>query len=167
VRARSLLLGGAGVVAAALVFWIILLLVPPEGARADPASRLALGVASLLPGAAVLLAMLLVQMAARFATGTFDPTLGRDGRLLVVNQRVISNTAEQLLCFIPALLALSVVTPPGRMAMIVALGLTFALARIAFWIGYLADPLLRAPGMAATIVVNIAVLLWAIAGWAG
>jgi len=166
-RARSLLLGGIGVVGAVLIWWMLVLLVPTGGARADPASRMALGAAALLPGTAVLAAMLLVQMVVRFATGTFDPTLGRDDRLLVVNQRVITNTVEQLLCFVPAMLALSVVTAPSRMGMVVALGLTFAVARLAFWIGYLAAPLLRAPGMAATFAVNVTALVCAVCVWLG
>ncbi len=154
-RARSLLLGGAGAVAAILVLMLLMAALPENGARADVASRLALGTTSLLPAAAVLAAMILVQMVARFAAGTFDPTAGADSRFLVVNQRVITNTVEQMTCFVPALLALSAVTSPLRMAMVAALGLTFAVARIAFWIGYLRAPVLRAPGMAATVLVTV------------
>jgi hypothetical protein len=166
-RARSLLLGGAGAVAAVVVCWVLAMLLPVEGVRADPASRLAFGTASLLPAASVLLAMLLVQMAARFATGAFDPTLGEDSRILVLGQRVIANTVEQMMCFVPAMLALSAAIGPYRMATLLAFGLTFALARLGFWIGYLRAPLLRAPGMAATIVVNLATLAWAVWDWAG
>jgi uncharacterized membrane protein YecN with MAPEG domain len=160
-RVRSLLLGGAGVVAAVLVWWLLVAALPASGARADIASRLALGALSLLPASAVLAAMILAQMVVRFASGTFDPTAGRDNRFLVVNQRVITNTVEQLACFAPALLALSAVTSPMRMNMVAALGLTFAVARVAFWIGYLRAPLLRAPGMAATFVVTVLAIVWA------
>jgi uncharacterized membrane protein YecN with MAPEG domain len=166
-RTRSLLLGGAGVAVALLIWWVLVVLLPGDGARANQASRIALGAASLLPAAGVLLAMLLVQMAARFIAGTFDPTLGRDSRLLVVNQRVITNTVEQMACFVPAMLALSVATRPDRMGMVVALGLTFALARIAFWIGYLTAPLFRAPGMAATFVLNVMAFAGAVWAWLG
>jgi uncharacterized membrane protein YecN with MAPEG domain len=103
-------------------------------------------------------------MMVRFASGTFDPTAGRDNRFLVVNQRVITNTVEQLACFAPALLAVSAVASPLRMTMVAALGLTFAVARIAFWIGYLRAPLLRAPGMSATFVVTVLVIVWAMFG---
>jgi uncharacterized membrane protein YecN with MAPEG domain len=166
-RARSLLLAGVGAIGAVLIWFVLVLLVPDGGARANPASRMALGAASLLPAAGVLLAMLVAQMVVRFTTGTFDPTLGRDSRFLVVNQRVIANTVEQSLCFVPAMLALSAVASPYRMGMVVALGLTFAVARLVFWAGYLAAPLLRAPGMAATVVVNVAALIGAVwmLGW--
>jgi uncharacterized membrane protein YecN with MAPEG domain len=164
-RARALLLGGAGAVAAVLVWWLFIAALPAGGARDAIASRLALGAASLLPAAAVLAAMILAQMAVRFASGTFDPTAGADSRFLVVNQRVIANTVEQMACFAPAMLALSVATAPVRMGMVVALGLTFAVARIAFWIGYLRAPLLRAPGMAATFLVTIVALVGALWAW--
>jgi uncharacterized membrane protein YecN with MAPEG domain len=163
-RARSLLLGGVGVVAAALVWWLFVAALPVSGAQADIASRLALGALSLLPASAVLAAMILAQMVVRFAAGTFDPTAGRDNRFLVVNQRVITNTVEQLACFAPALLALSAVASPLRMTMVAALGLTFAVARVAFWIGYLRAPVLRAPGMGATFVATVMAIVWAALG---
>ncbi len=166
-RRNAMALGAAGVVGAALVWWLLAARLPAGAARADPASRIALGAASLLPGVVVLAAMLLAQMVVRFATGTFDPTLGQDGRFLVVNQRVITNTVEQTVCFAPAILALSAAAAPWRMGMVVALGLTFALARIVFWLGYLRAPLLRAPGMAATGTVNLAALAAAAWAWAG
>ena len=55
--------------------------------------------------------------------------------------------------------------PAARMAPIVALAWVFALARLAFWIGYLAATRLRAPGMAATFAVNLATLISAIWVW--
>jgi hypothetical protein len=45
----------------------------------------------------------------------------------------------------------------GRLERIV-----FVLARIVFWIGYRKDPLLRAPGMAATAYLNLGGLLTAV-----
>lgn len=169
VRLRSLLLGGAGAIGAALLCWQLTRLLSWIPAPADETARLRLATAMLLPSVAVLMAMLLVQMGARFIGGVFDPTAGQDFRLLVVNQRAITNTVEQLACFVPSLLALSLapVTVPGRTALIAALGLTFALARVVFWIGYLTAPLNRAPGMAATIVVTLVALAAAARAWIG
>jgi hypothetical protein len=48
---------------------------------------------------------------------------------------------------------------------IVALAWVFALARVAFWAGYLAGARLRAPGMAATFAVNAATLVAAAWVW--
>ena len=75
------------------------------------------------------------------------------------NQRVIANTIEQMAVFVPALLALAAGAPAARMAPIVALALVFALARLAFWVGYHAGTRLRAPGMAATLAINVATLV--------
>jgi uncharacterized membrane protein YecN with MAPEG domain len=106
-----------------------------------------------------------VQMRLRARTGAVDPLAGRDGALLQVNQRVLTNTVEQLAGFVPALLALAAGAAPGWMRFVVAAGLVFALARLVFWAGYLLGPLTRAPGMAATAVINVGTLVAAIFVW--
>ncbi|MGA3403685.1 MAG: MAPEG family protein [Acetobacteraceae bacterium] len=155
--------GLAGVVVAILVWWL-LAAVAPE-AHAGVAPHLALALAALLPGAALLMAMILAQSSMRAMTGAIDPLAGADSAFLRTNQRVITNTIEQLAVFVPALLALATGAPAARMAPIVALAWVFALARLAFWIGYLAGTRLRAPGMAATLVVNVATLVAAAWVW--
>ncbi|MFC4667793.1 MAPEG family protein [Seohaeicola nanhaiensis] len=79
-----------------------------------------------------------------------------------VDQRVLSNTAEQ------ALLALLIwpfvaLTMGGQVA--VVLGLAFALARLLFWIGYHLSPPLRALGFAATFYTTVLAGLWSLAVW--
>lgn len=133
----------------------------------DVADRIGLTCAALLPTVALLLAMIIVQMAARGATGAIDPTAGRDGRFLLINQRVISNTVEQMAAFVPGLLALAAGVGAARMGPVVALAMVFALARLAFWIGYLAGARRRAPGMAATLAVNLTTLGAAAWVWLG
>ena len=93
------------------------------------------------------------------------PVAGRDSRFLLVNQRVISNTLEQMVVFAPALLALAARMPPYKMPQVVALALLFALARLVFWIGYLLGARLRAPGMAVTLAVNLVTLAAAVRVW--
>jgi len=78
---------------------------------------------------------------------------------------VLTNTVEQLAGFAPSLLALAAGVAPGWMRHVVATGLTFAVARLVFWAGYLQGPATRAPGMAATFAVNVATLLAAIVVW--
>jgi uncharacterized MAPEG superfamily protein len=129
------------------------------------AMRVGVAAACLLPAAGVLLAMTLVQSAARYLTGVFDPLAGRDGRFLLLNQRVIGNTLEQMAVFVPALLALAAGADGRAMPQVMALALVFALARLAFWVGYLLSPLLRGPGMAATFAASAAALVWAGAAW--
>jgi uncharacterized MAPEG superfamily protein len=146
----------AGILVAVLIWWL-LAAVGPE-AHAGVAPHIALALAALLPSATLLAAMILVQMGARGLTGAIEPLAGNDSFFLRTNQRAITNTVEQLAVFAPALLALAAGVPAARMAPIVALAYVFALARLAFWIGYLAGTLRRAPGMAATVVVNVATL---------
>ncbi|MBN8874976.1 MAG: MAPEG family protein [Rhodospirillales bacterium] len=163
-RRKSVLLATIGLIAALLV-WRLLTAVLLPAPTGTPYQRLAIGIAALLPAVTVLAAMILAQMAARFSSVVIDPTAGRETRFLLVNQRVISNTVEQLAVFVPALLAFAAHSLPGDMPAIVALGIVFALARLAFWAGYLRAPLFRAPGMAATAGANLAALAAAIWVW--
>ena len=162
--ARLLAVGGSGIGlgVAATLFVALDRLLPPIAAATD-AARLGVAALALLPGAAVLAAMLVVQSLARFATGAFDPTAGADGPALVRTQRVIGNTVEQLAVFAPALLALA--AAGGPMRGVAALGIVFAAARLAFWIGYAVHPLARAPGMAATAACSLGALGWAALAW--
>ena len=164
-RGISLLLGVCGAIAALLAWQVTVPLIPADPAASSMAVRLGKASAALLPGVAVLAAMLLAQMAGRFATAAFDPLGGRETRFLQVNQRVISNTVEQLAVFAPALLALAAGAPAARLPEVLALGIVFALARLLFWGGYLAATVARAPGMAASLVTTLATLLAAAWNW--
>jgi uncharacterized MAPEG superfamily protein len=134
-------------------------------AAADTGQRMAVACAALLPSAAVLLAMVVVQMAGRNVAGAIDPTAGRDTHFLQTNQRAITNTVEQLTLFAPALLALAARVRPEAMHQVVAAAFVFALARVVFWVGYLLGARLRAPGMAVTLAVNVVTLIAAAQAW--
>ncbi|HUB14685.1 MAG TPA: MAPEG family protein [Acetobacteraceae bacterium] len=127
-------------------------------AAVDPTQCIAVACASLLPTVAILLAMIVLQMAVRCQSGAIDPTAGRDNHFLRTNQRVITNTVEQMAAFVPGLLALAARVRPGMLREVVALALLFALARLVFWGGYLLGPRWRAPGMAVTLAVNLVTL---------
>ena len=164
-RGLSLLLSVAGAIAGFLMWRGLTMIIPTDPAATSMAVRLGLGAASLLPACCVLLSMILAQMAVRFWQGIFDPTAGKDGRFLRINQRVISNTVEQLAILSPAMVALAAGSSAARMAEVLALALVFALARLVFWAGYLISPVMRAPGMAASFVVSTVVVGWALAVW--
>jgi hypothetical protein len=125
----------------------------------------ALSFAFLGPGL-VLLAMIGWLARTRF----FDDRLidGQDfapGSGPWVDQRVLANTVEQLLlalCLWPPAAILLGEDGPG---VAVALGLGFAFARLAFWVGYRRAPALRAFGFAATFYPTIAVVLFAALRW--
>ena len=125
---------------------------------------LAAGFLALLPGVAVLAAMVLAQMAMRFVWAATDPASVDDPRPLRLGQRVISNTVEQVAIFAPALVALAALEVAAS-GTLLALGLVFALSRLLFWAGYALHPLGRAPGMGATVLVVLGTLVWA--AWAG
>ncbi|WP_144183080.1 MAPEG family protein [Elioraea rosea] len=154
-----------GLAASALLWWLLGgVIVEPRGAS-SMAVRLGFGLAALLPAVLLLAAMLLAQMLLRFASGTFDPLAGRESRFLLVNQRVITNTIEQLAVFAPSLLAWAAGAEARAMPWIIALGIVFGAARLAFWIGYLIDPVARALGMAPTAVASLLALGAAIHAW--
>ena len=79
-----------------------------------------------------------------------------------IDRRVLANTVEQLvlaLCIWPAAAVMLGAAGPG---VIVVLGLAFALARGAFWVGCHRAPPLRAFGFAATFYPTVLVAFWAL-----
>jgi hypothetical protein len=106
--------------------------------------------------------MIAVQMRLRMQTGAIDPLADQDSRLLLVNQRELTNTVEQLAGFTPALLALAAGAPSGWVPLVVAV---FALVRLVFRGSYLLGPLFRAPGIAATFAINVSTVAAAIYVW--
>ncbi len=166
-RALSLMLAGCGMAGALLAWRGIAALMPEEPAASSMAVRLGEAAAALLPGSFVLAAMIVAQALGRFLASAFDPLAGADSRFLRTNQRVITNTVEQFAVFTPALLALAAGAGSAHMPAIEAVGITFALARLVFWGGYLLAPMARAPGMAATLAVTAATWLAAARAWVG
>jgi uncharacterized membrane protein YecN with MAPEG domain len=127
--------------------------------------RLGLACAALLPAVCVLDLMIVAQLALRARSGAVDPLAGGDNATLLVNQRALTNTVEQLAGFAPSLLALAAGVSSDRMRFVVAAGVVFAVARLVFWAGYILGPMMRAPGMAATFAINIGTLVAAIWVW--
>ena len=159
------MVGSASGITVAALLWVALARLLPVNEPAGLPARLGLALAALLPSACVLNLMIAAQMRSRATTAAVDPLAGIDGAFLRVNQRVLTNTVEQLAGFVPALLALAAGVSAGGMAFVVAAGLVFALARLVFWGGYLLGPLARSPGMAATFAVNLVTLGAAIEVW--
>jgi uncharacterized MAPEG superfamily protein len=166
-RERDLFLLSALGLLMAYGVWRVGVPLLPVDPTATQSQRLAIACAALLPTVALLEAMIIVQMRARATAGAIDPTAGQDSHFLQLNQRVITNTIEQLACFVPALLALAGRVTSAQMNEVVALALLFALARLVFWVGYLVRPMLRAPGMTVGFAVNVVTLGAAIWAWLG
>ncbi len=75
--------------------------------------------------------------------------------------RVQQNTMEQLIIFIPALLAFSHFTSPVWGP---CLGLIFIVGRFVYFRGYLNDPAKRGPGMLMTFIPSCLLILGAFVG---
>ncbi len=97
-----------------------------------------------------------------FADSLIDGAAYAPGSAADIDQRVLTNTFEQLvlaLCIWPGAAILLADKGPG---VIMALGLGFVIARLAFWAGYHKSPPLRAFGFAATFYPTVLVALWAL-----
>jgi hypothetical protein len=81
-----------------------------------------------------------------------------------IDQKVLANTMEQ------AVLALViwpfVATTLGGFVVLV-MGVSFALSRLVFWVGYHLSPPLRGLGFAATFYTTVLAAIWSIAVWVG
>lgn len=125
-------------------------------------------------GAAALLAFLPgIEAVAheRLFSRAIDPLAGADSPRLIVNQRYVQNTLEQLWVFAPGLALLGLYTSDLRI--VAATAITWVLGRWAFWIGYHRDPLWRGIG-ASSLAQSLIVLAYGVgcfghelAGWAG
>ena len=118
--------------------------------------------AFLAPGLIMLLMVARLAQRRFFEAGAMDGARFAPGSGGEIDQRVLRNTSEQLvlaLCIWPAAAVLLQGDGPG---VIVALGLGFALARLAFWAGYHLSPPLRAFGFAASFYPTVAVSGWAL-----
>jgi len=94
----------------------------------------------------------------RFLSEAIDPLRHAEDRATIINGRFVDNTLQQNFLFLVGTLALSTFLEAASMKLMVALTLVFVIARIVFWIGY-RDPLYRAPGMAATIYMNLCIIV--------
>lgn len=79
-----------------------------------------------------------------------------------IDQRVLSNTVEQLVLAMAVWPAAAVLLGAEGPGVILVLGVAFAVARLAFWAGYHMAPPLRAFGFAATFYPTVLVALWAL-----
>jgi uncharacterized MAPEG superfamily protein len=114
----------------------------------------------MLPIAILLFAMAATAGFGRALTRSPDPTAGADPRFVDISRRILTNTLEQSLVFALAALTMAAVTPAGQLGLLGALTVLFVIARVAFWIGYLAHPLYRYAGFALTAEINLVILVW-------
>jgi len=163
-RDQKIVLAGAlsGIATMVGLVWLGYQLLPvPRGDSAG--DKLAYAMAWSALAAVPFFIMLATVGNARFLSKAIDPTLGKESQRMVVDGRVIDNTTQQLLLFVVASAALAVQLPAERLPIVGAAAITFAIMRLAFWIGYRIHPLYRAFGFAGTAYLNFGLLgaaLW-------
>lgn len=156
---KKVAIGASSGIATMLVaMWALSRLMPglPDGA--DAGERLAFASKWIALAAAPLFFAIVSIGNARFKGEAIDPTLGKENRSMIVNDRVVDNTVQQYLLFMAAGLAVAAGAAGPALGMIVAASLVFVAMRLAFWIGYRIHPLYRAFGMAGTSYLNVLLL---------
>jgi hypothetical protein len=157
---RSTLVGiGAGAVAWAVAFavaWQWWPTAPPV----PPADRVSYALQ--LGAAPAILMLLMVCSCFRLfdTVGAENPFLGAESQRFRVNQRVLTNTVEQTLVFVPLLLALAPRLPSGQLKLLPIAVLIWCAGRVMFWRGYHVAPHWRGPGFDWTICTS-----GLLAGW--
>ena len=117
--------------------------------------------------------LVLMLVIARLAQRRFFDDAIIDGQDLApgtgaqIDQRVLANTVEQLVLVLAIWPAAALMLGERGPGVILSLGLGFAVARLAFWIGYHIAPPLRAFGFAATFYPTVLVAVWALVTLAG
>jgi hypothetical protein len=153
----SIALGSVSWAAAIAIAWKVW----PDGPQlASSADRLAYA-AQLLVGVAVIVLLMVTACFRVFdADGAEDPFAGVETPGWKVHQRVLSNTVEQALIFVPAIVALAVRVKPEHVKILPILTALWCAGRLLFWIGYRIRHSLRGPGFEWTLYSSIVAIVW-------
>lgn len=107
-----------------------------------------------------LFVMLAAEGNARLLSKAINPLRHSENKITEIDGRVADNTLQQNFVFLIVSLTASTLMWHEYLNIIWGCGIVFALARIAFWVGYRIDPLYRAAGMAATACMNFFLILY-------
>lgn len=150
-----------GLLAAGVIALVAYALLPPVPEPTSLAHRLAFALRCTLLASWTLVAGILVVATKRFTSEAIDPIDGAESRALKVHRRYVQNTLEQLTLFGISSTVLATLLDGGELKVLVVATLVFVLGRLAFWMGYLKDPLLRIPGFNATFYTSVGMMLYA------
>lgn len=157
---KKVVIGAAsGVVSMVILVSLLYSILPIPAGMGNPFDRIIFTLRMNLVAALPLFIGIVTVGNNRFLSEAIDPLRHAEDRATVINGRFVDNTLQQNFLFLVGTLALSTFLEAASMKLMIALTLVFVLARIAFWIGYRIDPLYRAPGMAATIYMNLCIIL--------
>jgi uncharacterized membrane protein YecN with MAPEG domain len=113
----------------------------------------------------LVLLLMVVALFRNFDTAkAANPLAGGESERHKLNQRVLQNSMEQFLLFVPSVLGLAILAEDVFVwhAVWVAV-LTFTLGRVIFWIGYHRSAQARAPGFImsfSTTLLTLAAVFW-------
>ena len=155
----------SGILAMILLIWGLSSLIAAPAIPDTAGDRIAYAVRWAVFPALIFLAMIVAVGNARFASEAIDPTQGKESPRMIVDGRVADNTLQQLVLFLTGMLGLAVTLPLNRLSIVAAVSITFVICRIAFWIGYRIKPVYRAFGFAATIYMNLGMLVASLWLW--
>lgn len=173
---RALMAGVLVALPLALAVWFALYAwLPPLAGMASTGNRLAFALKCCCVAVLLCLFMGIEAVAhQRLGSAAIDPLQGAESPRMKVDLRYLQNTLEQLLLFIPGLLALALYCADGRaMRAVVASTVVWIVARYAFWIGYHKAPRYRAPGLVGMLQSALVLLYvcgrfgYELAGWPG
>lgn len=117
--------------------------------------------AQLLVGVSVLVLLMVSACFRVFDTAAAeDPFANAESQAWRVHQRVLQNTVEQSLIFVPALLALAMRIDAAHTQVLPLLTALWCAGRVLFWLGYRISPMLRGPGFEWTLFSSVAALGW-------
>lgn len=149
-----------GTVSYPIALWIAWRAWPTVAPIASAGDRVAYA-AELLIAVAVVVLLIVSRLFRTFDTAKAeDPFANAESQRWRVNQRVLQNTVEQALIFVPALLALAARVEPGHVKILPVLTALWCAGRILFWIGYRVKPVLRGPGFEWTLYTSLLAIGW-------
>jgi hypothetical protein len=151
-RQRTVKIGvGIGVLGMATIVVTVLALVPLRDVP-PLADRLAFAAQCAVFPALMLALGIGAVGSARFKGEAMNPLEPKEvGSALLVHQRYLQNTLEQLVLHLVVLFGVAADGTALGMRLLPALAACFVVGRGAFWIGYLRDPMKRSPGFAMTM----------------
>lgn len=91
-------------------------------------------------------------------TKAWNPTDKTTAGHSEIPMKIVANTVEQVLLFLPSTLILATYLEESQMKIMPLFVLSWSVARLAFAYGYLYDPLWRGPGFSLTVVITIMTL---------
>lgn len=149
--------------AAALLYTLAILLIPQSMAQPFMPLNTVI-IMALLPGGLVMLTVIVRLALRRFFDDRFiDGRAFEPGSGGGIDQRVLSNTGEQLILAV-VLWPFVALTLGGLV--VVVMGVAFAVARLVYWLGYHVSSTLRAFGFAATFYPTLLATLLSVFKWA-